>query len=421
VACVSPCSTGGMLLGLYFLVYWNKHYLNFLTNSNLPTETSKNKSSLTPLELQKIQSGNNLRLLSLQPSLDCIILSTTLFNDLFAFCSYLFTDIKDMKSLAFSKLALIILLYLCENDPIMFAFHQKSNDSIRFYSGKKGGVTLAKFPPCSIIVELLIHFMRNNLNKRKIQVDLYCKCLMTIERILVFEKNHSISLSPSYKWAELWSTLFWILRTISEQSLLMEKPEIFAIISEIGAVFDMFVSYGDTLLTENECYELYYEILRNRDIISNVQYFVSQHSQQQQQQSYGQALSQHWPTLNSIIEHFGKEINHWHEENPECSINYNDVSYLSFGKIFDITMETNPLLQVRNIIRHHSTALHLPATANLDYYEKYAENPKETSFFRQLFRILVSDFRTAFEIIAVPLSIADSMRMPYLSSTSDLS
>jgi hypothetical protein len=81
---------------------------------------------------------------------------------------------------------------------------------------------------------------------------------------------------------------------------------------------------------------------------------------------------QDWNNIKSITSHFGKVMDDW------CTANSSSLSQQ----------------EVQNLIRSNYDTLRLTLPDNLEYYEPYNENPKEASFFRQLIRVLVFDWKS---------------------------
>jgi hypothetical protein len=106
-----------------------------------------------------------------------------LFIEFLKLCSYLFSDIKDAKNLMYSKLALLILTSLAENDEfeshlnnpalsVHVEFPVKPPEPKRTLLSRAPEVDTTPKPLACAVVELLVQFLKFNM-KQEIHTELY--------------------------------------------------------------------------------------------------------------------------------------------------------------------------------------------------------------------------------------------------------
>jgi len=357
---MSPSETGAVILALYELVHLNKKFFHLLlTDRSFSQVKEDEKDRINSNSTVKVEKKDN------PPH-------SQLVQQFFTFCSYIFSDINDVRSISYAKLCLIILTCLTEDDSTNSVMHDpnyKYQLAIFYKSMKTVSNLNENLTFC--LLEILIQFIKTN-QKKKMNVDLMGKCLGIIQRILSFEKQSRVNLE--FKWLKLWDVLFRLLQFMSTDDM-CKKPEIVTLSTHIIKIFNTFITFGEILLKSSEYDELYYEIMRNQKIILQFYPIVDQIDTVGLQR-------QEWSNIVAIVNHFGKEIDMWYHQNPSS------------------TMSTD---QVCKVIKSNYDSLRLKYKENLDQYETYMENPKEVTFFRQLLRILVFDFKTTVQVHPVQI------------------
>eukprot|EP01114_Cavostelium_apophysatum_P007878 TRINITY_DN2008_c0_g1_i1.p1 TRINITY_DN2008_c0_g1~~TRINITY_DN2008_c0_g1_i1.p1 ORF type:complete len:671 (+),score=159.93 TRINITY_DN2008_c0_g1_i1:184-2196(+) len=351
---ISPSNTGAVLLALYELVNLNRDFFTLLLTTEPPATT----------KLRPSPSGNSL---VPPPS------KTKIIPQFFQFCSFLFTDVKDVRSVSYAKLCLIILEILTEDKQTARIMHSNDlNITVPIFIKSKNTVVETKKPLACVTLDLMIQFLKHNL--KKAQMDLYSKCLGCIHRLLAFEKQNQIMLD--YKWIDLWEALLKVVKYISSEEI-FKNPEIIALSAQIARIFNLFITHGQVLVSPSAYDELYYELVRNQKILDHFFATVNQ-------VDAGGSLMQDWSNVKTIVHHFGQEFDEWCKTNTSTNLTPQ---------------------QVRVIIRSKYETLRLKFHENLEHFEPYIENPKEVSFFRQLMRVLVFDFKTLIEVNPVQVKM----------------
>lgn len=177
-------------------------------------------------------------------------------------------------------------------------------------------------------MDFLNHFLRNNL-KKKLQIDLYSKIIGVIHRILKYEQQANVKID--YKWEGLWETLFLVLKFFL-QNRMYQNLQIISLaaqvrkdcfyfslfynefVEQIGNVFNIFISFGEQLLSGPQAYDLlYYEILRNRKVLTDFYNLVDQMTDQDLDPNF--VID--WNNIRTILNHFGKELENWQISHTE--------------------------------------------------------------------------------------------------------
>lgn len=68
------------------------------------------------------------------------------------------------------------------------------------------------------VLEVLNTFMKQNLKKNRFNVDMYSKSVGIVHRLLSYEKKTGARLS--YKWKEMWNTLFMVVKYLTGVQIL---------------------------------------------------------------------------------------------------------------------------------------------------------------------------------------------------------
>jgi hypothetical protein len=106
--------------------------------------------------------------------------------------------------------------------------------------------------------------------QQRLPPELYLHSLSVIHRLLAYQKRSRVRLA--YTWKDLWTALIALVKFIaSNESSLVKKMNIFAIGHQVVAIFNLFVTYGDTFLPSPTSYdELYYELVRCHQVFDSL-------------------------------------------------------------------------------------------------------------------------------------------------------
>uniref|UniRef100_A0A672FFH4 Armadillo-like helical domain-containing protein n=1 Tax=Salarias fasciatus TaxID=181472 RepID=A0A672FFH4_SALFA len=229
---------------------------------------------------------------------------------------------------------------------------------------------LGTTPPSldNLMVEFIVtHMMKD------FPMDLYLRCVQIIHKLLCYQKKCRIRLH--YTWRELWSALINLLKfLLSNETSLLAKHNIFHLSLLVVNLFNMFITYGDTFLpTSNSYDELYYEIVRMHQVFDNLYCMVLRVSTNTGQWKEAASKVTHaLINVRAIINHFNPKIE----------------SYAAVNHISQLSEE-----QVLEVVRSNYDTLTLKLQDGLDQFERYAEQPKEAAFFKELVRSISLNVR----------------------------
>ncbi|KJE93802.1 hypothetical protein CAOG_04545 [Capsaspora owczarzaki ATCC 30864] len=309
------------------------------------------------------------------------VVPSNLLSRFMTFCSFVFQAIKDEPSIENARLCVLILQCVSEDAYSNAFLHDPStNIPVSLYRRPTRhkrplpnvGISGTGRPLVCSVFDLMIEFMGGNL-KRNLSIDLYCKCVGIIHRLLCYEKRSRVRLA--YTWKETWTSLVNVLRFVrSNETTLIDKHNVFLLYDQIVSVFNLFITYGDTFLANPTNYdELYYEIMRVHEVFHALYEDAKRHyTSEGEWRDTARRVMANIVNILSIINHFSPKIEAWTAENQVASV----------------TPE-----QVLAVIKNNYDTLTLKLQDNLDQYDKYAENPREVSFFRTAVRHLVVDTR----------------------------
>ena len=352
-AIITSVRTGPTLFILYQFLHLNKHFMKHIRNCILPSTTTTTTTITTTTT-----SNNNNTTPSSAP------LGSSILPDLLTLISYIFSDVREMRSVCYCKLSMILLLVVCEDKNLCNIIHDKTHPfTLKLYNKSKKTVIESTNILAVHIIELITSFIKINAKKNKIETELLSKALQIIQRILNYQ--HSNKVNIEWKWQEYWGALFQMTNIIYQEQL-YEKIEYLSLIINIGKIFNIFITNGETLLTPDQYDDLFYEIIRHKELLQR--FYSSVNSLESGGEN---SLLYEWMNVFTIEQHFSNFINSWCDQNPGS------------------TMSSQ---QVKGIIRSNYDSLRLSLNEKLLYYDPYCENPKEVNYFRHLLRLLVFDW-----------------------------
>uniref|UniRef100_A0A672FFI9 Armadillo-like helical domain-containing protein n=1 Tax=Salarias fasciatus TaxID=181472 RepID=A0A672FFI9_SALFA len=367
-----------ILLALYEAVHLNRNFITVLAQSHPEIEIAASPTTPTPTTPTtplgttppSLDMMNNPEL-PLDPNLQTSNLLITFLK----YASIVMQDTKDEHRLNSARLCLIILTCIAE-DQYADAFLHDDNMNFR--------VNLHKMPMrhrkkavdknipsrplvCAVLgmEALLFHVFGF--------VFLCRRCVQIIHKLLCYQKKCRIRLH--YTWRELWSALINLLKfLLSNETSLLAKHNIFHLSLLVVNLFNMFITYGDTFLpTSNSYDELYYEIVRMHQVFDNLYCMVLRVSTNTGQWKEAASKVTHaLINVRAIINHFNPKIE----------------SYAAVNHISQLSEE-----QVLEVVRSNYDTLTLKLQDGLDQFERYAEQPKEAAFFKELVRSISLNVR----------------------------
>uniref|UniRef100_A0A8C3U0J2 Armadillo like helical domain containing 3 n=1 Tax=Catharus ustulatus TaxID=91951 RepID=A0A8C3U0J2_CATUS len=229
---------------------------------------------------------------------------------------------------------------------------------------------LGTTPPSSD--DLMVEFIVTHMMK-EFPMDLYVRCIQIVHKLLCYQKKCRVRLH--YTWRELWSALINLLKFLmSNETVLLAKHNIFTLALMVVNLFNMFITYGDTFLPTPSSYdELYYEIIRMHQNFDNLYSMVLRLSTNAGQWKEPASKVTHaLVNIRAIINHFNPKIE----------------SYAAVNHISQLSED-----QVLEVVRSNYDTLTLKLQDGLDQYERYSEQHKEATFFKELVRSISINVR----------------------------
>lgn len=360
-----------ILLALYEAIHLNRNFITTLTHSHTqavvvapPSPGTETPTSSPPEPTSQVTDIS-------QP--------TNLLVTFLEYCSVVGQDIKDVSRYNNTRLCLIILTCIVEDQYANSLMHDVNmNFHVPLHRmpmrHRKGSVDkkLPSRPLASAVLDLMVEFVMSHMMKN-LPFELYSKCLGIIHRILCYQKKCRVRLQ--YPWKELWTATINLVKfLLSNETYLVKKHDIFQLSTRVVNIFNLFITYGDTFLpTPNSYDELYYEIIRMHHIFDNLYSMALRYSNSEGQwKESAVRLTNAVVNIRGIVNHFTPKLDAWSASQHLSSL----------------TEE-----QVLNVVRSNYDSLTLKMQDSLDQFERYAEKPKETAFFLQLVRGIVGDVR----------------------------
>ncbi|XP_065919439.1 armadillo-like helical domain-containing protein 3 [Dysidea avara] len=374
-----------ILLALYEAIHLNRNFITTLTHvSHVHSPTLTTPTSPTPAVEPAL---NPLPSPGKSPTLVSMNQPTNLLGTFLTFTSLVLQHSKGERSEVHSRLCLIILTCVVE-DQFANAFLHDPNISFP--------VTLQRAPmlhrkfrkdrqpksaplACSVL-ELMVEYMISHLSK-SLSVDLYSKCIGIVHRLLCYQKRCRVRLS--YNWKELWGALLSLLKfIINNEKVLLPKINLFPLATQVAVVFNLFITYGDTFLPSPNVYdELYYELIRMHNVFDSLYLLAVRYTEEDGElKDSASRLISSLINIRAIVNHFTPKIDSWSASHQVASLTPD---------------------QVLEVVRNNYDTLTLKLQDNLDHYEKYSERPKESSFFIQLVRHIVTKFRDSISVTSL--------------------
>ncbi|XP_078588857.1 armadillo-like helical domain-containing protein 3 isoform X1 [Branchiostoma floridae x Branchiostoma japonicum] len=382
-----------ILLALYEAVHLNRNFITVLTTSH--TETSSGPSSPTTtravegtredeLGPQADQQGGETVQGPLPSTPPPDSSQTT--NHMVTFlqyCSIVMQDIKDEQRLCSFKLCLVILTCIAEDQYANSFLHDANmNFVVHLYRmpmrHRKIAVPNTSSRPLACAwLDLTVEFIVTHMMK-DFPMELYMRCLGIVHRLLCYQKKCRVRLQ--YTWKDLWTALINLVKfMIAQEAHLASRHNIFYLAIKVVNLFNLFITYGDTFLPSPTSYdELYYEVIRMHTVFDNLYSMALRHATNHgEHKDSATRLTNALVNIRAIVNHFTPKIDSWSAANHLSSLTED---------------------QVLEVVRSNYDTLTLKLQESLDQYERYAEKPKESAFFTQLVRSIISDFRKSISV-----------------------
>eukprot|EP00048_Salpingoeca_helianthica_P018162 m.241064 g.241064 ORF g.241064 m.241064 type:complete len:657 (-) comp23915_c0_seq1:59-2029(-) len=335
---VTVGTTGPALLALYETVYLSPNFVTMLTHTQLLSKPSPGGAAASGAAAAAPAPSTTAGLLS----------------EFITYTSFLFQT-PDPDGPVFVRLALITLTRIAE-DLYSNMFLHDANVNIpvmlhRVALRHRPATTerLPSLPLACAVLDLLVEYLVAHL-KRSIPLRNLSLALGVIHRLVAHQKRQRVRLP--YAWAGLWSALMGLLRFVlpKDGPFNGDGPGVYAIATQVVAIFNVFVTYGDAFLPDAAAYDrLYYELLRSKDVFEVMNEEARSSSVDR---ASGARLAASLVNIRAITCHFAPKVDAWVHEHH--------------GAV--ITPE-----QVLIIVRDNYDTLTLKLQDNIEYFEPYSE------------------------------------------------
>ncbi|XP_076345414.1 armadillo-like helical domain-containing protein 3 isoform X2 [Tachypleus tridentatus] len=359
-----------VLLALYEAVHLNRNFITALTHSL--TDFCGPSTSPTPVSSERTNQGpTDITDIHTPPS--------NLLVTFLEFSSIVFQNTKTEANIQTAKLCFTILICIAEDqyaNSIMHDINMVFKVQLHRVPMRHRKVSSERRSPsrplaCAIL-DLMVEFIFSHMRKTLL-LELFNRCLGIIHRLLCYQKKCRVRLQ--HNWKELWTALINLLKfMLSHESDLVKKYNTFQLAHQVINIFNLFITFGDTFLPSPTSYdELYYEIIRMHQVFDNTYSMALRYTTTGGNWKDSAAkLTNSLVNIRAIINHFSPKIDSW------AATNY----------ISTLTEE-----QVLDVVRNNYDTLTLKLHDNLDQFERYSEKPKESSFFTQMVRSVVSEYQ----------------------------
>uniref|UniRef100_A0A1B0FMF2 Armadillo-like helical domain-containing protein n=1 Tax=Glossina morsitans morsitans TaxID=37546 RepID=A0A1B0FMF2_GLOMM len=368
-------ANNGLLMALYEAVHLNRNFITTLAHTQ--AESSAPPSPSNTLNLTNLTQP--VPDLANAPIIDMTQCPTNLLVALFQYCSIVMQDNKNESSVANLKLCFLILTCISEDQYANSMMHDSNltfkvilhRAQMRHRKLNIDRVGRSQ-PLAATLLDLLVEFIVSHLMK-KFPMELYLLCVGVVHRILCYQKRCRVRLN--YPWKELWSALIGLLRfLVNQEQALIKKCNIFHLSLQVVNIFNLFITYGDTFLATTNSYdELYYELNREEKVFTELHAMVLRYTTMSDCEYKDDVIKLLNALVNilAIVKHFQNKIKEWLAEQG---------------------LSTPTEEQILDVVRKNYD-LTLKLQDSLDHYDRYAEAPRHTNFFKNMVRDMVSDTR----------------------------
>ncbi|CAG0901319.1 unnamed protein product [Darwinula stevensoni] len=356
----------GMLLALYEAAHLNRNFVATITQAQADLVNKKSAEDSMTEETKDTED---------QIMSDLSSGSSNLLVTFLEYCSILMQETKSEASCNTVKLCFIILSCICEDQYANSLMHDANfvfsvtlhRMPMRHRKVPPQKLSTSPRPLACAFLDLMVEFLVSHMMK-KLPLELHHLCLGIIHRLLAYQKRSRVRLS--FPWSDLWSSLIALLKyLLANEANMAKRLNIFSVCLQVINVFNLFITYGDTFLSDPASYDcLYYEIIRMHDVFEGLYSMALRYSsiENNEFKDYALKLTHALVNIRAIINHFSPKIE----------------QYMAANGVSPLTEE-----QVLEVVRLNYQSLTLKLQESLDQYERYSEKPHQ-SFFTQMVSFL---------------------------------
>ncbi|GAB5593004.1 hypothetical protein Unana1_07904 [Umbelopsis nana] len=293
-----------------------------------------------------------------------------------SFSSYLLQTPRSKRSVAYSKLVLLTILRISEDNTFCkLFFNPQLSGDLRLCRQRLPAIPATNEPrtiACAVLDTMLI-FITHSMRK-KLEVDLYRTALSVIHRLLAYQIKHKTKI-VGYHWSHLWQVLLGLLRFISSHyERVSAEGDVDELLQLTVTILNLCIVHSDSLLDDVESYDaLFYEIVRAAPTFESLALMTSPKlgdPARKASSSPTQRRGLDLVNVQLIINHLHPKIEEWQKKHKIRSLTPHQVSV---------------------VIKENYDTLELRATDRLDQHSPYSEIPAEMPFFRNILRVAAID------------------------------
>ncbi|VDK38176.1 unnamed protein product [Taenia asiatica] len=191
----------------------------------------------------------------------------------------------------------------------------------------------------AVLLDLLVEFFCTHLMK-SFPFEIHGECLNICYHLLSHQKEHGLRLN--YDWRQLWKALFDIIKYVIKSDGPCICEGTFITLLKIVGIFNFFITFGDYFLTDPNTYDdLYYELIRMKDVVERLIQFVDQHcsSPKSTWEASVMDLRESVQNLKVIVKHFNDKISAY--------IKKDGITSLTEAQVFQIIQNNYESLSLR--------------------------------------------------------------------------
>ncbi|KAJ7925957.1 hypothetical protein B0H13DRAFT_1974036 [Mycena leptocephala] len=195
--------------------------------------------------------------------------SSAISSTILSLSSYLLTHASSTSSpraIVYANLCLNTLLTLVQNDGVLIAFSQPSDEQFGFARLPVLPVPSSRRPPLCALLDCCVLWLRHNLHKR-LEVQSYITCIWVCYRVIWF--LHKAHIRLEYSWQELWSALIGLLAFLSSKlDNLMTTGGVEQLARATILLLDLCLAKCEMFLpTPQAIHQFVYELVRSAPIL----------------------------------------------------------------------------------------------------------------------------------------------------------
>nr|CDS22542.1 Domain of unknown function DUF1741 [Echinococcus granulosus] len=342
----------GLLLCLYVIILHNPRFPSLFYCSHTHTDAhqhnvmkfDRGSSRGKVMDIGDVDWTNENHA-PYQPTVD----PRNLMADLIEYASVVMQGIRgDSEGLSTCSLCFKIMSHATMNLSVCRFLHEYNiHFTIQLHRAplrhRKSGIALldrsSNNTMAAVLLDLLVEFFCTHLMK-SFPFEIHGQCLNICYHLLSHQKEHGLRLN--YDWRQLWKALFDLMRYVIKPDGPCVCGETFTTLLKIVGIFNFFITFGDCFLPDPNTYDdLYYELIRMKDVVERLIQFVDQHScsPKSDWKSSARDLRESAQNLKVIVKHFNDKISAY--------VAKSSITSLTEAQVFEIIQNNYESLTLR--------------------------------------------------------------------------